>query len=147
MADFEEFYRRTVQRLQQDGFAVTVRIEPKEVVLKEFQQAEVERLLQQIETLTVWQKQVLKFVEAKGNQTEKSELLKRLLGKTANQVADYKKKYQEADQLADLGFLKSDPKGRMYPNLESCIQSQLEAYRPSAGEISDVVGQVLLRLK
>lgn len=120
---------------------------PKEVVLKRFQEVEIARLLEKTEGLSLWQKQVLQFVEAKGSQTEKVELLKRILGKPApNVVSDYKQRYAEADQLANIGYLKRDQKGRLYPNLEDHVNAQLETYRPSAAEVSDVVGQVLLRL-
>lgn len=125
----------------------TVKIEAKEVVLKRFQQAEVDRLLKQTEGLSAWQKQVLQFVEAKGSQTDKSELLKRILGKTANLVGNYKQRYQEADELATLGFLKNDKQKRLYPNLATHVKSQLETYKATDTEINDVVGQVLLRLQ
>lgn len=124
-----------------------VKVEPREVVLKSFQTAEINRLLEKTEALSVWQKQVLKYVEAKGSQTEKVELLKRILGKSgASVVADYKQRYAEADQLANAGYLRRDSSGRLYPNLKEHVQVSLEPYRPSESDITDVVGQVLLRL-
>ena len=142
--NIEEIVGKVLQRIPVGGG--TVKIEAREVVLKKFQQAEVDRILKQVESLSPWQKEVLKFVEAKGSQTTKAELLQRIKGKTANLVGNYKALYAEADALAEAGFLKSDPQKRFYQNLATGLKSSLESYKPTEQEITDVVGQILMRL-
>jgi hypothetical protein len=126
----------------------TLKVEPREVVLRQFQQAEVERILEQTESLSSWQKQVIAYTEAKGSEVSKAELLKRLLGKSADDLArTYKQKYSEVDEVVTFGFLRKDSKSRIYPNLAKHIEKSLEAYSPSKTDVNDVIGQVLLRLK
>lgn len=145
--DVDDIVRRVLLKVPTTGGG-TVKVAPREVVLKEFQATEVERILKQAENFTPWQKQVLKFVEAKGIQTEKPELLTRLLGKNAAQLSGtYKQLYAEADELAAIGFLRSDQKKRLYPNLANEMKARLEAYGATEADISDVVGQILVRLK
>ncbi len=146
--DINDIVTRVLMKIPPGGGSV--KVEPREVVLKQFQQAEVERTLAKTAALTPWQKQVLTYVEARGVRVEKVELLKQILGKpNAGSVADYKQRYTEADELASisLGFLRRDPQGRLYPNLAKRIKEQLENYGPTDGEINDVIGQVLIRLK
>jgi hypothetical protein len=143
--DVEEIIKRVLSRIPTSG---VMKIEPKEVVLKRFQQAEVERLLSRVEGLTPWQKQVLTFVEAKGAGVEKVDLLRLILGKKGTAfVADYKQRYKEADELASLGFLRKDTKGRLYPNLAEAMNERLREYNATEKDIEDVIGQVLLKVQ
>lgn len=148
MADFEEFYQKTVQRLQQDGFAVTVKVEPKEVVLKQFQQAEVERLLAETESLGEFAKQSLKWIESRGGRAAKAEYLRAITGKDSASTSGSVKtdRYKQIDDLVDLGFLNKDSNG-FGSNIATAVSARLAAYNASDSDVQAVIGEVLLKLK
>lgn len=153
MATFEEFRDRLItdsvfmgKILAHIRAGGTVRVEPKEVILKKFQQAEVDRLLERVGGLSVWQKQVLQLIEARGSGMSNSEILKAITGKMADQLGgSYKAKYAEIKDLVTLGLLReSGP--RVFPNLDVQVKSQLQSFNATDQEIADVIGQVLLKL-
>jgi hypothetical protein len=146
MADFEEFYRRTVQRLQQDGFAVTVKVEPKEVVLKEFQVTQVSRILEATAGLSSWQKSVIRFMEARGTRATKKDVFTAILGKEPSGGGFQQERYKAIDEMTDAGWLRKDS-GFVCGDLAAHIKGQLAHYNATDQEVDDVVGQVLLRLK
>jgi hypothetical protein len=125
-----------------------IKVEPREVVLKEFERAEVERILEQAEARSVWQKQVIRLLEAKGAPLQKSAIVIAITGrKTVNMPRDFKIQYDEIDELAALGFVTKHPKNGIYPNLSATIAKRLAEFEASDAEVANVVGQVILRLK
>jgi len=141
----DNIVREVAGRIPTNGM---VKVEPREVVLKEFQAAEVERILQTAENRSVWQKQVIRFIEAQGKPFQKAALITNILGrKTVNMQRDFKDQYEEIDELCALGFLRKDPKNGVYPNMGVGIKRRLEAYSPSDTEIDNIIGQVMLKLK
>lgn len=124
-----------------------VQVEPKEVVLRSYQQAEVDRVIKECESFTPWQRDVLRYVEAKGGRHSKNGIFEAITGKSSSAAgAAYKAKSEEIDQVVSLGFLRTE-KGHTYPNLSVGITARLKAFNATPQDVEDVVGQVLLRLK
>lgn len=158
MADFDKFYALTVERLRTDQAFIssilahvpaggTLKLEPREVVLKEFQRAEVARILESAQGFTAWQKQVVRFLEAKGTALQKGSIVTAITGrKTVNMPRDFKDEYSGIDDLARLGFVRKHDKLGIYPNLREAVTSRLEVHGVSKEEVEEIVGQVILAM-
>lgn len=124
-----------------------VQVEAKEVVLRSYQQAEAKRIIEECEGFTPWQRDVLRYVEAKGGRHSRNAIFEAITGKSSSAAGGtYKTKSEEIDQVMSLGFLRLAD-GRIWPNLEACIKNRLKAFDATDQDVEDVVGQVLLRLK
>ncbi len=145
LLDDEKFISRLAARMPSNG---AVKVEPREVVLKDFASIEVERILEATKGFTPWQKQVIRLLEAKGQPMQKAAIVTAITGrKTVNMPRDFKDEYTEIDELALIGFVRKDPKNGIYPSLGVGIKKRLEQFEPTNEEIDAVIGQIMLRLK
>jgi dephospho-CoA kinase len=72
--------------------------------------------------------------------------LKAITGKTANLVQNYQERYAEIDSLTSAGFL-SEKGGRWYPALIDMMKSRLTVHEPSEEDMTNIAGQIMLKLK
>lgn len=131
------------KRLPTNG---VVQVEPREAVLNQYQRAEVARILAAVDGFSLWQKNVLRFVEAKGSRIDKKDLVISILGRqTANMARDFRAEYEEVDELVKAGYLREDSR-RPAPNLARGIREKLAIYEPSDDEIQAVVDKIIISL-
>lgn len=143
---YAEVARRVMALMPTNG---VVKVEPLSYVLKEFQKADVERLLQFMQSATPWQKSVVRYLHSKGSNARYADLVRALKGKDQNQISGSQNKNQkdELKALVNAGVLRIDSSGRYYPELEKMVKDRLAQFSASDEEVSQVVGEAMLRLK
>lgn len=126
-----------------------VQIEPKEVVLRAFQEQEVKRVLAGFQSYSAWQKAIIRFLHAKGSNSNQVDIFRAVRGKGPNQLSgtERKEKQDELAALVTAGVLRKDDGGRFYPELEKMVKARLSPFHATDQDAEDVIGQVLLQLK
>lgn len=141
----DESFMRAVKAMIPTNGHVTV--EPREYHLKQFCQGEVNRIMAQIGDLTAWQRQVLTFLTAKGVLMQKSEILRALTGKSADQTGGtYKDKYNEIDQLTVMGYLENRGP-RWGSQIRETVKERLSVFEATDEDIEQTVATILTKLK
>ena len=127
----------------------TVQVEPREYVLKQFQEVEVERILSAVESLSPFCKQLIVFLEARNTGVKKSNAVTTVTGKRfANMARDCKQEYDEIRDLAAGGWIREDTKNSLvYPNLGVIIKKRIAETEATNEDVERIIGQVMLRLK
>lgn len=123
-----------------------VKVEAREVVLKEFQTAQVARTLEAVSGFTKWQKDVIRYMESRGARATKKDIFVAILGKEPQGGTGQTDRYKAIDDLCGAGWLRLE-KGFVYANLAANVKAQLAPYTPTEQDIDAVIGQVLLKLK
>lgn len=123
-----------------------IEVEPKTYVLKQYQTQQVERLLAWANTLTVWQRDVIRFMEAKDARQAKADIFRAILGRDPAGGSGQSDRYKAIDELCAIGWLRADA-GRVYPNLANYITAQLAPYDAPADDVQQVINQVIVSLK
>lgn len=126
-----------------------IKVEPREVVLREFQTAEVERILSVISDASPWQKSVVRYLHAKGSNANYAQLVRAIKGKEQNNLSGQQNKEMKTELkiIVAIGIVRTDSAGRYYPNLEEIVKTRLAQFNATDKDVEDVIGQVLLRVK
>lgn len=142
----EKFANALLPYLPTNG---VIKVEPREVVLKRFQTEEVKRILADVEGRSVFQKQLIAFLEARDTGVKKIKAITAVTGKDlTNMKRDCASEYKDIRELAAMGLIREDIKnGVVYPNLGVGIKKRVEQFEPSNEDVDQIIGQVMLQLK
>jgi len=121
---------------------VIYEVAPLEKLKKDFLENGKKIVLNEINTLSQKGKEMLKWVEANGKQTSRSEIVRKLWNYTtpSNQNNDFR--LLEGKQM-----VRRDTAGRLYPNLKEFIKSYLANYEPTEQDIENLYNHILMEIK
>jgi len=116
-------------------------VAPQEKLKKDYQEQTKQLLLGEVAELSDRGKEILKWIEANGKQTSRSEIVKKLWNYTtpSNQNNDFK-------QLEEKNLVKKDAKARLSPYLKERIKNTLDVYGVEEQEIQQVYDHILMEL-
>jgi ABC-type oligopeptide transport system ATPase subunit len=143
--DIDSIIARVASRVPQ-GQAMSYSLEPREFILKDYQQQEVDRILKAVSELTPEQKDLLRFVAGAGR-VERREAARAIFNLSpssfANRAWSDKWNRERLLPLVNAGAAVWDSKhGVIVYSLPETIKQRMEVYRPSAQEVEQVVANV-----
>jgi len=113
-----------------------------DLVLSDFQEDAVNKLMNDVEELSQRQRKLLLFIEAKGkNVSSKKDWANGALGFVNGDA------YDDMSDLEDRGFVEVNKDSSVKPASEQKVRDQLSPYDPEDGDVEDVKKRVLQRIK
>lgn len=137
----DEIIKEVLLRVPKSMGSVVYEVAPLEKLKKDYLEQTKQVILKEISSLSDKGKEILKWIEANGKQTSRSESVKKLWNYTtpANQNNDFK-------EMESKGMVRKDTAGRLYPNLKEYIKLNLSNYNPDEQEINQIYNHILMEL-
>ncbi len=144
--DTDRIVAEVIKRMPAREAGTPIMVEPKEFILKDYQQREVDRILGAVSALTSEQKDLLRFVAGVGR-VERREAARAVFAKSPKSFAN--KRWAATWNkdhllpLVDIGATIWDSKhGLIIYCLPETVKRRLEVYRPTPQEVEQVVATV-----
>ncbi|MBA7684624.1 hypothetical protein ES703_93030 [subsurface metagenome] len=139
--DIDRIVADVAKKLPQgQGYAL---VEPKEFILKDYQQREVDRILEAVSGLTSEQKDLLRFIAGVGKVDRREAgraVFAHSVGSFGNRAWSDKWNKERLLPLVDIGAAIWDSKhGMIIYCLPETVKRKLEVYRPTPQEVEQVV--------
>jgi uncharacterized protein YutE (UPF0331/DUF86 family) len=133
-------YNKVIDKISKEGVKIT--LPPAEYILNKFQENEVRRWEEKLEQLDSEEKKIGAFVIALGRQTTRKEILGKVFGASYTSGELYMTYTKKIDKLIELGIIRTDKAGRIYPAIEDNVRNTLETYNPSEEKIQEVMDRI-----
>jgi intergrase/recombinase len=133
-------YKRVVDKISREGMKIT--LPPAEYILNKFQENEVKRWEEKLEELDLDEKKIGAFIIALNRQTTRKEILGKVFGASYISGELYMAYTKKIDKLIELGIIRTDKAGRIYPAIEESVRNTLETYSPSEEKIQEVMDRI-----
>ncbi len=137
----DEIIKEVLLRVPKSTGNVVYEVAPQEKLRKDYQENTKQMMLKEISELSDKGKEILKWIEANGKLSSRSEVVKKLWNYTTpnNQIPDFK-------QLEEKNLIKKDSRGRLLPHLKERIKNTLEVYNPPEEEITGTYNHILMEM-
>jgi hypothetical protein len=137
----EEIIQKVLAKVPKTSGNVVYEVAPLEKLKKDFLENGKQIILREINALSQKGREILKWIEANGKQTSRSEIVRKLWNYTtpSNQNEDFK-------TLESKSMVRRDNAGRLYPNLREYIKSFLANYEPTEQDIEGLYNHILMEM-
>lgn len=123
-----------------------VPVPPREALLKSFMKDEVDRLEERIKSLPPDVRRVVAYLQARGTNSSKSDLITHVWGPGFTGGERYKDVSGIIDDAVTTGLVRKDSAGRHYSNVQLKVETDLKPYEAAKEEIQGVVDRVVYYL-
>lgn len=123
-----------------------VPVPPREALLKSFMKDEVDRLEERIKSLPPDVRRVVAYLQARGSNSSKSDLITHIWGPGFTGGERYKDVSGIIDDAVTTGLVRKDSAGRHYSNVQLKVETDLKPYEATKEEIQGVVDRVVYYL-
>lgn len=139
--DEETLIRKVIAKMPKSSGSVTYEVFPQEKLKKDYQENTKQMMINEISELSKRSKEILKWVEANGNLTSRSEIVLKLWNwkATTRAMEDFK-------QLDEKNLVKKDSRGRLAPFLKDRIKNTIAVYGPTEEEITNTYNHILMEM-
>lgn len=143
--DIEKIIQSVLSRIPKSEGSITYEVSPLEKIKKDFIQKAKNKILSDIEGLSVDAKKTLKYIESRACGITVNELVTKCFilsvgGPNANRIKDAGK------ELETVLFCRKDTHGKFQPELKKRIADLLAVHGPTDGEIENLYSHILMEM-
>lgn len=138
----QEIVEEVLRQIPQNNNGQIYTIAPTEKLQKDFQENAKQQVCTTISNLDQEQKQILKFIEALGKNTNLTEILEK--GLFLNTTGTTRQRINEkTNELVKLELIRKDKGGHYFPMLKEKINKYLEPFNATTQETEDVYNHII----
>ncbi|MDG7023022.1 MAG: hypothetical protein JRN45_00715 [Nitrososphaerota archaeon] len=138
-----ELLPKVLEKIPASGSIQYVPAPPRTVILKSFMDTEVARLEERLKTLSIEAKKVIAYLQARGTNSTKRDLIIHVFGPSSASGAGYTRVSKLIDEALATELIREDRAGRLYPNLKQKVEADLKAYEASKEDMDAVAERMM----